>query len=245
MTNNQIENEIQAKGLTAPRVTPQRIQDVIASEHYFTGYQGALMSAGAEQWRNAQKFGGEPEGIPDSLKLLTFCVLVLKNGFTVTGESACASPENFDAEIGRKVARDNAISKVWMLEGYLLKQQLHEQQKSIDCVPIAKKCHEINRAYCAALGDASQLPWEQAPEWQRQSAINGVQFHIEHPDAGPDASHNSWLEEKRRDGWKFGPVKDADKKEHPCFVPYDQLPSEQKAKDYLFKGVVDQELGRA
>lgn len=115
----------------------------------------------------------------------------------------------------------------------------------IDVVQVAKKCHEINRAYCAAIGDTSQLPWDQAPEWQRQSAINGVQFHVEHPDAGPDASHNSWLEEKRRDGWKFGPVKNTDKKEHPCFVPYDQLPSEQKAKDYLFKGVVDQELGRA
>ena len=109
---------------------------------------------------------------------------------------------------------------------------------------IAKKCHEINRAYCAALGDTSQLPWDQAPEWQRQSAINGVQFHIEHPDAGPDASHNSWLEEKRSAGWKFGPVKDADKKEHPCFVLYDQLPAEQKAKDYLFKQTVDLELGR-
>ena len=112
-----IEKEIQAKGLTAPRVTPQRIQDVIASEHYFTGYQGA------------QTFGGEPEGIPDALKLLTFCVLVLKNGFTVTGESACASPENFDAEIGRKIARDNAVNKIWQLEGYLLKQSLHDAER--------------------------------------------------------------------------------------------------------------------
>jgi len=133
-----------------------------------------------------------------------------------------------------------------MLEGYLLKQQLHEQKTPSpdNRIDIAKKCHEINRAYCAALGDTSQLPWDQAPEWQRQSAINGVQFHIEHPDAGPDASHNSWLEEKRSAGWKFGPVKDADKKEHPCFVPYGQLPAEQKAKDYLFKQTVDLELGR-
>ena len=121
-----IEKEIQAKGLTAPRVTPQRIQDVIASEHYFTGYQGALMSAGAEKWRNAQTFGGDPEGIPDALKLLTFCVLTLANGFTVTGESACASPENFNAELGRQIARDNAIDKIWPLEGYLLKQSLHD-----------------------------------------------------------------------------------------------------------------------
>lgn len=126
MSDLEIEKEIQAKGLTAPRVTPQRIQDVIASEHYFTGYQGALMSVGEEQWRNAQSFGGEPDGIPASLKLLTFCVLVLKNGFTVTGESACASPDNFDPELGRKIARDNAIDKIWPLEGYLLKQSLHD-----------------------------------------------------------------------------------------------------------------------
>ena len=109
----------------------------------------------------------------------------------------------------------------------------------------AMKCHEINRAYCSSLGDASQLPWDLAPEWQRQSAINGVQFHIEHPDAGPDASHNSWLEEKRRDGWKFGHVKDADKKEHPCFVSYEELPVEQKAKDYLFKAMIEIELSQA
>jgi len=233
MSDKAIEQEIQAKGLTAPRVTPQRIQDVIASEHYFSAAIGC-----GHPYLAIEK--------SSPLHCLTFCVLVLKNGFTVTGESACASPENFDAEIGRKVAHDNAISKVWMLEGYLLKQQLHEQKTPSpdNRIDIAKKCHEINRAYCAALGDTSQLPWDQAPEWQRQSAINGVQFHIDHPDAGPDASHNSWLEEKRTAGWKFGLVKDADKKEHPCFVPYDQLPAEQKAKDYLFKQTVDLELGR-
>ena len=240
MSDKAIEQEIQAKGLTAPRVTPQRIHDVITGVHYFTAANGIDGLLGAQM--------GCGVDFPDreALRLLTFCVLVLKNGFTVTGESACASPENFDPDLGRKIARENAINKVWMLEGYLLKQQLHEQKTPSpdNRIDIAKKCHEINRAYCAALGDASQLPWEQAPEWQRQSAINGVQFHIEHPDAGPDASHNSWLEEKRSAGWKFGPVKDADKKEHPCFVPYDQLPAEQKAKDYLFKQTVDLELGR-
>ena len=240
MSDKAIEQEIQAKGLTAPRVTPQRIEEVIASEHYFTAGQGVSGEVSSRD-QQPDQFCYER-----SLDMLTFCVLVLKNGFTVTGESACASPENFDAEIGRKIARENAVNKVWMLEGYLLKQKLHEQKTPSpdNRIDIAKKCHEINRAYCAALGDASQLPWEQAPEWQRQSAINGVQFHIEHPDAGPDASHNSWLEEKRSAGWKFGPVKDADKKEHPCFVPYDQLPAEQKAKDYLFKQTVDLELGR-
>lgn len=115
MSTQEIENEIQAKGLTAPRVTPQRIEEVIASEHYFTADQGAVHTSAVNS----------VEVIPTyALGLLTFCVLVLKNGFTVTGESACASPQNFDAELGRKIARQNAVNKIWPLEGYLLKQQL-------------------------------------------------------------------------------------------------------------------------
>ena len=119
-----IERLIQAKGLTAPRVTPADIEANIASEHYFTaadGFAGAL-SADPD-------FADLPDDErvvrpPEALDLLTFCVLVLRNGFTVTGESACASPENFDADIGRKVARANAVNKVWPLMGYALKEQL-------------------------------------------------------------------------------------------------------------------------
>ncbi len=103
---------------------------------------------------------------------------------------------------------------------------------------IAKVCHEVNRAYCQALGDDSQPIWEDAPDWQKESAVNGVAFHIANPDAGPDHSHNAWLREKEAAGWKYGPVKDAEKKEHPCFVPYDQLPTDQKAKDYIFRSIV-------
>lgn len=113
-----IEQLIQAKGMTAPRVTPADIESNIFSEHYFTasdGAQGAFC-------KDNKDFAGIP--VPVSLHLLTFCVLVLRNGFTVTGESACASPENFDAEIGRKVARENAIAKVWPLMGYALKERL-------------------------------------------------------------------------------------------------------------------------
>lgn len=114
-----IEQEIQAKGLTAPRVTPADIAAEIASEFYFTaadGVRGELLSSLPELGVN---FGGD-----NPLSLLTFCVLVLRNGFTVTGESACASPENFDAEIGRKIARQNAVQKIWPLMGYELRTKL-------------------------------------------------------------------------------------------------------------------------
>lgn len=107
---------------------------------------------------------------------------------------------------------------------------------------IAQVCHETNRAYCQTIGDHSQPAWEDAPEWQMQSAIKGVQFHLDSHKQGiepsPSASHDSWLKEKADSGWVYGPVKDADKKEHPCFVPYDQLPLEQRVKDYLFGAVV-------
>ena len=88
---------------------------------------------------------------------------------------------------------------------------------------IARICHDTNRAYCATLGDDSQMPWCDAPDWQRTSAINGVKFHLEHPDSQPEDSHNNWLEEKRAAGWTYGPVKDPEKKEHPCFMPYNGL----------------------
>lgn len=110
-----IEQEIQAKGLTAPRITPADIEENIASEFYFTAEQGVL---------GASDMGTRPAGIAAGLSLLTFCVLVLRNGFTVTGESACASPENFDADIGRKIARQNAVAKVWPLMGYELRSKL-------------------------------------------------------------------------------------------------------------------------
>ena len=105
-------------------------------------------------------------------------------------------------------------------------------------IAIAKVAHEINRAYCAALGDETQVAWEDAPEWQQQSAIAGVEMHLANPDATPEQSHESWLAQKVAAGWVYGEVKDAEKKEHPCCRPYDELPQEQKAKDYLFRSVV-------
>jgi hypothetical protein len=117
-----IEQEIQDKGLTAPRITPEDLQANIQSAFYFTardGVVGVELDAGLID---------EASGTHthESLELLTFCVLVLKNGFTVTGESACASPENFDAEIGKKIARQNAESKIWPLMGYHLKENLNK-----------------------------------------------------------------------------------------------------------------------
>lgn len=103
---------------------------------------------------------------------------------------------------------------------------------------IAKIAHNVNRAYCISTGDNSQPTWEEAPEWQKSSAINGVNFHLQE-DRTPEESHESWLKQKTEEGWKYGPVKDSDKKEHPCFVPYSELPKEQQTKDYLFKAVVD------
>ena len=165
MSDVEIENEIQAKGLTAPRVTPQRIQDVIASEHYFTaadaasqpvvndamvsrfltwpvpadvypdgvsgkdGRTGTNLMTAQQARKMLEHVVRSDDDVPAPLMLLTFCVLVLKNGFTVTGESACASPENFDPDLGRKIAKENAINKIWALEGYLLKQALHDAAK--------------------------------------------------------------------------------------------------------------------
>lgn len=122
MNDQAIENEIQSKGLTAPRVTPADIEANIVGEFYFAGIDG--VDAGLPH--NIIKRDAVVPDIHQSLELLTLCVLVLRNGFTVTGESACASPENFDAEIGRKIARQNAVQKIWPLMGYELKQRLYE-----------------------------------------------------------------------------------------------------------------------
>lgn len=112
-----IEQQIQAKGKTAPRVTPADVDANIASENYFTAAEGVYGAASAVF------------PVTQSLYLLTFCVLVLRNGFTVTGKSSCASPENFDAEIGRNVARADAVQQIWPLMGYQLKEQLFQAQQ--------------------------------------------------------------------------------------------------------------------
>jgi len=104
---------------------------------------------------------------------------------------------------------------------------------------IARICHEANKAYCESLGDFSQFSWLQSPDWQKNSSIAGVKFRLNNIHGTPEEQHQAWLVQKRETGWKYGPVKDVDKKEHPCFLPYNNLPELQKVKDVLFISIVD------
>lgn len=103
---------------------------------------------------------------------------------------------------------------------------------------IAMICHSINAAYCQSLGDDSQVAWDDTPETHKQSLIAGVEMHLANPQATPEQSHESWYQQKEAEGWTYGEFKDLEKKEHPCFLPYEELPIEQKAKDYLFRSTV-------
>jgi len=103
---------------------------------------------------------------------------------------------------------------------------------------VARVAHEVNRAYCQALGDESQATWEDAPQWQRDSTMLGVKLHTENPNASASASHASWMLHKVADGWTYGPEKKPDLKQHNCIVPFEQLPESQQAKDFIFRGVV-------
>lgn len=100
----------------------------------------------------------------------------------------------------------------------------------------AQAAHEANRVWCISQGDTTQSHWEAAPEWQKASAIRGVQIAL--GGATPEQQHEAWSADKIRDGWKYGPVKDADKKEHHCLVPYNELPAHQRAKDSIYIAVV-------
>lgn len=102
----------------------------------------------------------------------------------------------------------------------------------------AEACYNVNRAYCESMGDYSQPRWENAYEWQKSSVLNGVIFHLNNPNSKPSDSHENWMKEKLETGWKYGEVKDPEKKEHPCMVPYDQLPEHQRLKDTLFLNTV-------
>lgn len=215
MSEQAIEQEIQAKGLTAPRITPARIDELMSRVTY-SSYVSPIGTS-------------------------TFVHAFLDEKFYLaSGHSACVSPENFNAEIGVRIASESAEEKardkLWELEGYMLKFAPNPVAPAPG--DIARVCHEVNRAYCEALGDSSQPKYEDAPQWQRDSAMMGVTLHLNNPDSGPQASHESWMAQKVAEGWVYGPEKNPELKQHHCMVPFDQLPREQQAKDFLFRGVV-------
>lgn len=110
---------------------------------------------------------------------------------------------------------------------------MRKERKEISlftALAVATVCHEANRTYCATLGDRSQPAWRDAPEWQKNSAVTGVLFHAHNPNAGPEASHKSWMAQKEKDGWVYGA--------HPCMVDFVHLPPEQQAKDFIFRAIV-------
>ena len=142
-----IERLIQAKGKTAARVTPADIEANIATEAYFTAHEGIEGARAAHgKYQLVRHNENEAEG---PMGRLTFCVLILDNGFTVTGESACASPENFDAEIGRRIARENAVQKIWPLMGYELRSKLAANTAEPDFLAGSKAC-DVTGGTCEA-----------------------------------------------------------------------------------------------
>lgn len=107
-----------------------------------------------------------------------------------------------------------------------------------DIEAIAIMCHQANKAWCDVNGDTSQPDWWEAPDWQKDSAIMGVEFHLDNPSAGDSSSHDSWMAQKERDGWVYGDVKDPLAKTHPCLVPFEDLPTVDQKKDALFRSIV-------
>lgn len=172
---------------------------------------------------------------------VTICHITLDNGYSVRGESACVNPANFRQDIGERFAHDDAFRKLWPLFGFLLAEANHRRGHGVPALPvdlIARTAHEVNRAICEFHGDTSQRPWTEAEPWQRESALRGVGFAMENPGAPASAQHDAWMADKIADGWVHGAVKDADAKTHPCIVPYDDLPADQRIKDHAFRAVV-------
>lgn len=265
----------------APRITPEMVEGNIITEHYYTAYEARMGAIVQGTYHSIGVATGSDKDL-EALKLLTFCVLVLANGYTVHGHSACASAANFNAEIGREIARRNAVSQIWPLMAYELRTKLDYQEAMngddaedklgqslarllatslgnpdalkpehakvilAELIPaniesnahLARICHEANKAWCELNGDYSQVPWCEARQDLKDSAISGVAFVRANPDAGDDAQHNSWMEHKLSDGWVYGPEKDFEAKTHPCLVPFDELPHAQQFKDKLFRTIV-------
>lgn len=213
----EIENEIQEKGLEAPRVTYPQIKalvDKLEFEFVRTGEAGTICSAYLGTFRVAQ------------------------------GYSAAVSVENFDPEIGEKIAKENCLKSsedaLWSNMGFTLFKELNPEIFGLPSKQekIAQVCHGANRAICEAFGDNSQKTWDEAEEWQRESAIKGVDFAINNPNAPASHQHDAWSQDKLDNGWVYGDVKDPEKKTHPCLINFEDLPPNQQAKDLVFKAIV-------
>ncbi len=136
-----------------------------------------------------------------------------------------------------KIQQKTIMSGALKFEG--TQEEREKIQKIAKVYSIARVCHEANKAWCMLVGDYSQKHWDEAEEWQLESAIKGVEYRLANPSAGEDSQHNAWMEEKINNGWVYGETKDAELKTHPCIVPFDQLPTHQKKKDKLFCAIVD------
>jgi hypothetical protein len=176
---------------------------------------------------------------------------VKQSGVGFTAPAELSKPKEIPA--GTLVFRADDITEQQLQE---FAQQLNSVHSAFMCTPatdsieskhvartlsvldIAKLCHETNRAYCQSIGDFTQLPWHNCPQWQKDSAVNGVRFHLEN-ETTPEASHINWLKQKEAEGWVYGEVKDPEKKTHPCMRPYAELSQEQRSKDYIFKAICD------
>lgn len=115
----------------------------------------------------------------------------------------------------------------------------HPHPLYIKAHAIARVCHEANKGWCESNSDFSQKQWNEAEEWQRQSAVTGVLFRFDNPDAAEDSQHNAWMKDKTDAGWVYGETKDAEAKTHPCIIPFQELPEFQQKKDKLFCAIVD------
>ncbi|MEM7429890.1 MAG: RyR domain-containing protein [Pseudomonadota bacterium] len=160
-------------------------------------------------------------------------VLILADSSEYFGERKAAMPEPDQKDLVDE-AEDQTVDPKTLPD--------HWTDEAV--MAAAEIYHERNAGYCAHLGDNSQQAWAKAPDWQKDSAIDGVLFHLEHGDAAPELSHKAWMAEKERNGWTHGEVKDAEAKTHPSMVPYDDLPESEQLKDIIFASTVRQ-CGRA
>lgn len=220
----------------APRVTKSDIEAQIAKIQY--------INAGA-----ASRAAGSPDS--KELNVLTICFLTTQSGFTVSGESACVSPENFDEELGKKYAYEAAFNKLWQLFGFNLKQKIYEEGRKpgedmtetfIEVA--ARTAHAVNNEI-RRFKDPNEVvvPWDAASDAQRESTKAGITALMRNPHLTAEQQHELWFDHMKAQGWSYGPVKDEATKTHPCMVKYSQLDAGDRLKDATFQAVVRGVLG--